>query len=65
MIPACVGGKLTPEFKVLKVTVLGTAGRKWRDGRSCRGILEANAVVPVVISEVPLRPGTYSLGLLA
>lgn len=64
MDPACVAGNLSPEFKVLRVTFLGTAGGKWVDGRSCGGILEANAVVPVVITVIPLHPGTYSLKLV-
>ncbi|MGH7667581.1 MAG: hypothetical protein ACREN1_09800 [Candidatus Dormibacteria bacterium] len=63
MSPACVGGNLTPEFKVLRVTFLGTAGSEWRHGRSCGGTLETNSVVPVVITLVPLHPGSYTLRL--
>ncbi len=64
MDPACVGGNLTPEFKVLRVTFLGTSGGKWADNQSCGGILEAGAVVPVVITVIPLHPGVYSLKLI-
>ena len=64
MDPACVAGNLSPEFQVVRVTFLGTAGGKWQDNRSCGGILEANAVVPVVITVIPLHPGTYSLRLV-
>jgi hypothetical protein len=62
--PACVAGNLTPEFKVVKVTFLGTAGGIWKDDRSCGGILEANAVVPVVITVIPLKAGIYHLDLI-
>ncbi|MGH7639768.1 MAG: hypothetical protein ACREOL_02490 [Candidatus Dormibacteria bacterium] len=63
MSPACVGGNLTPEFRVLKVTFLGTAAGRWADNRSCAGIVETNATVPVVITVVPLRAGTYTVKL--
>jgi len=64
MDPACVAGNLTPEFRVVKVTFLGTTGSVWQNDRSCGGILEANAVVPVVITVVPIKPGTYHLDLI-
>ncbi|MGA9920591.1 MAG: hypothetical protein WBR23_04955 [Candidatus Dormiibacterota bacterium] len=64
MDPACVAGNLTPEFKVVRVTFLGTAGGHWLDNRSCGGILEANAVVPVVITVIPLHPGSFRLKLV-
>ncbi|MGB9482885.1 MAG: hypothetical protein WCB86_03205, partial [Candidatus Dormiibacterota bacterium] len=64
MDPACVAGNLSPEFKVVRVTFLGTAGGHWLDNRSCGGILEANAVVPVVITVIPLHPGSFSLKLV-
>jgi hypothetical protein len=64
MDPACVSGNLSPEFKVVRVTFLGTAGSKWQGDRSCGGILEAGAEVPVVITIIPLHPGTYSLKLV-
>jgi len=64
MDPACLGGNLTPEFQVVRITFLGTAGGPWRDDRSCGGILEAGAVVPVVITVIPLHPGTYRLRLV-
>ncbi len=63
MNPACVGGNLTPEFKVVKVTFLGSRGSSWAHARSCGAILETNSTVPVVISVVPRSPGTYSLSL--
>ncbi|MGH7693003.1 MAG: hypothetical protein ACREOA_09870 [Candidatus Dormibacteria bacterium] len=63
MSPACVGGNLTSEFKVLRVTFLGSAGSEWRHGRSCGGTLETNSVVPVVIIVLPLHPGSYTLRL--
>jgi len=63
MDPACVAGNLSPEFEVIRVTFLGTAGAGWSHNRSCGGILEANAVVPVVITVIPLHPGTFSLTL--
>lgn len=62
--PACVGGNLSPEFKVLKVTMLGTPASSWRDNRSCGDILETNSTVPVVITVVPLHPGTYIVHVL-
>ncbi|HEY6537882.1 MAG TPA: hypothetical protein VI138_02440 [Candidatus Dormibacteraeota bacterium] len=62
--PACVAGNLTPEFQVVRVTFLGTEGGHWRDDRSCGGILEANAEVPVVLTVIPLHPGTYTVRLL-
>lgn len=64
MDPACVGGNLAGEFKVVRVTFLGTPGSEWRDGRSCGEILETNAVVPVVITVIPLHPGTYSVKMV-
>ncbi|HUY24272.1 MAG TPA: hypothetical protein VMV09_03065 [Candidatus Saccharimonadales bacterium] len=63
MDPACVGGNLAPEFKVLRVTFLGTPGSTWRNGRSCGGILETGSEVPVVIMVVPLHPGNYGVSL--
>lgn len=63
MDPACVGGNLTPEFKVLKVTFLGSPGSSWRHDRSCGQILEPNSTVPVEITLVPLHPGTFGLQL--
>jgi len=62
--PACVGGNLTPAFRVVKVTFLGIPASHWRDGQSCGEILEANAVVPVVITVIPLFAGSYSLTLV-
>ncbi|MGH7643875.1 MAG: hypothetical protein ACRENX_12855 [Candidatus Dormibacteria bacterium] len=64
MDPACVYGNLSPEFKVLKVTFLGTAGGQWQHNRSCGGILEAGAAVPVVITLIPLHRGTYTVKLV-
>jgi hypothetical protein len=64
MDPACVGGNLAPEFKVLRVTFLGSPGTMWRNGRSCGGILESGSEVPVVITVVPLHPGNYGVDLL-
>ncbi len=64
MDPACVGGNLSPEFEVLKVTMLGTPAGSWRHNRACGDILETNSTVPVVITVVPLHPGTFSLHLL-
>lgn len=64
MDPACVGGNLVPEFKVVRVTFLGSPGGAWRDGRSCGGILEPGSVVPVVITVIPLHPGNYVVKLL-
>lgn len=61
MSPACIGANLTPEFKVVKVTFLGSHGTPWKDGESCGGILETNSTIPVVISVVPLHPGNYGL----
>jgi hypothetical protein len=63
MDPACVGANLTPEFKVLKVTFLGSPGSSWRHNRSCGEILEPNSTVPVEITLVPLHAGTYALRL--
>lgn len=62
--PACVGGNLAPEFKVVQVTFLGTPGSPWRGGRSCGQILESGSVVPVVITVIPLHPGTYTVTVL-
>jgi hypothetical protein len=64
MDPACVGGNLSPEFKVLRVTFLGSPGSGWRNGRSCGGILETGSEVPVVITVIPLHPGDYSVKLV-
>jgi hypothetical protein len=64
MEPACVGGNLTPEFKVLRVTILRSPASSWSDNRSCGDILETNSTVPVVITVVPLHPGTYGVRLL-
>jgi hypothetical protein len=61
MSPACVGANLTPEFRVVKVTFLGSKGSSWHDDESCGGILETNSTIPVVISVVPLHPGDYTL----
>ncbi|MHB8394977.1 MAG: hypothetical protein ACYDC5_10835 [Candidatus Dormibacteria bacterium] len=61
MSPACIGANLTPEFRVVKVTFLGSEGTRWKDGESCGGILETNSTIPVVISVVPLHPGDYGL----
>jgi hypothetical protein len=63
MDPACVGGNLAPEFRVLRVTFLGSPGTRWRNGRSCGGILESGSEVPVVITVVPLHPGNYGVNL--
>ena len=64
MDPACVGGNLVPEFRVLRVTFLGSPGSTWRNGRSCGGILETGSEVPVVITVVPRHPGDYGVSLL-
>jgi hypothetical protein len=63
MDPACVGGNLAPEFKVVRVTFLGSPGSGWRNGRSCGGILEPGSEVPVVITVVPIHPGDYGVKL--
>lgn len=64
MNPACVAGNLSPAFKVVRVTFLGTAGGRWQNDRSCGGILEANAVVPVVITVIPEKAGVFHLSFL-
>ncbi len=61
--PACVGGNLVPEFRVVSVTFLGSAGSRWHSGRSCGAILETGSTVPVLITVVPLHPGTYGVRL--
>lgn len=61
MSPACVGGNLSPEFKVTQVTFLGSPGSAWTHNESCGGILETNSTVPVVISLVPLHAGDFSI----
>lgn len=61
MSPACIGANLTPEFRVVKVTFLGSRGSSWRHDESCGGILETNSTIPVVISVVPLHAGDYTL----
>lgn len=62
--PACVGGNLAGEFRIVGVTFLGTPGSSWRDGRSCGQILETGSVVPVVITVIPLHPGTYTISVV-
>ncbi len=61
--PACVTGNLTPAFRVLRVTFLGTPASPWHSGRSCAGILEPNATVPVQLTVVPRFPGRYTVRL--
>ncbi|HUY60695.1 MAG TPA: hypothetical protein VMW49_02360 [Candidatus Dormibacteraeota bacterium] len=61
--PACVTGNLTPAFRVLRVTFLGTAASPWRGGRSCAGILEPHSTVPVQLTVVPRFPGRYAVVL--
>ncbi len=63
MSPACIGGNLTPEFRVVKVTFLGSPGSRWHDGESCGGILETNSTIPIVISVIPLHAGDYTVRL--
>jgi len=62
--PACVGGDLTPEFTVLQVTILDSPASSWSHDRSCGDILEGNSKVKVVITVMPLHPGTYTVRLL-
>ena len=64
MSPACVGGNLSPEFRVTKVTYLGSPGTAWKDNESCGGILETSSTVPVVISVVPLHAGDFDVRLV-
>ncbi|MHB1527171.1 MAG: hypothetical protein ACYCZN_13005 [Candidatus Dormibacteria bacterium] len=61
MSPACVGANLTPEFKVVKVTFLGTPGGRWRADESCGGILETGSTIPIVIYVIPQHPGDYRI----
>lgn len=61
MSPACIGANLTPEFKVVKVTFLGSPGGQWRNDESCGGILETGSTIPIVIYVVPQYPGDYSI----
>jgi len=61
MAPACVGGNLSPEFRVTQVTFLGSPGSAWKHNESCGGILETNSTVPVVISVVPLHAGDFTV----
>jgi hypothetical protein len=63
MSPTCIGGNLTPEFRVVKVTFLGAPGSAWRDDESCGGILESNSTIPIVIYLVPLHPGDFTVSV--
>lgn len=64
MDPACIGANLTPEFKVLRVTFLGSPGTAWKHNESCGQILETNSTIPIVITVVPIHPGDYTLEAL-
>jgi hypothetical protein len=61
MSPACIGANLTPAFRVVKVTFLGSPGGGWRHDESCGGILETGSTIPIVIYVVPRYPGDYSI----
>ena len=61
MSPTCIGANLTPEFKVVKVTFLGSPGGRWQDDESCGGILETGSTIPIVIYVIPQYPGDYSI----
>ena len=63
LTPACVAGNLSPAFRVLRVTFLGTPASTWRDGRSCAGILEPHSTVPVQLTVVPRFPGRFTVVL--
>lgn len=61
MDPACVGANLSPEFRVVRVTFLGTSGTRWSDNESCGQVLETNSTIPIVITVVPLHPGDFTV----